>query len=103
MSVPNAPENLNGTIPPGYADSYPLALTWDDTNDGTADTNLYREVQYSGGHELDHLYATVPAGTYSYVDTVEPEHVYIYHATAVNSDGESDRTDEFRILPPTPP
>ncbi|AGB05273.1 parallel beta-helix repeat (two copies) [Aciduliprofundum sp. MAR08-339] len=90
IMVPLPPQNLQAKAGDGYVN-----LTWSAPadNGGSAITE-YRI--YRNGT----LIATVPASRLWYNDTnVTPGQTYIYYVTAVNSVGESDKSNEVQATP----
>ncbi len=94
-TVPSAPQNLQATAGDGY-----VKLTWSPPSDngGSSITNykIYRGTSSGGESYL----AQVGGSTTTYTDNSVTNGVtYYYYVTAVNSVGESDKSNEVSATP----
>ena len=87
---PSPPRNLTAIAGDGYVN-----LSWDPPEiNGTTEVLEYRI------YRNDILIAILPANVLWYNDTnVSNGNIYIYYVTAVNSVGESDRSNEVQAIP----
>ncbi len=90
LMVPLAPESLNASIGDCYVN-----LTWNKPQ-GNGSTPIIKYVVYRNGKPI----ATVPAYQLWYNDTNITNGIeYRYYVTAVNTIGESEGSEELKIIP----
>ena len=96
MDIPNAPENLQATVEYGYVN-----LIWQPpTDDGGSKIIAYKI--YRGTSSGNETYiGQVNGSTFNYTDkNIRSGATYYYYVTAVNSVGESNKSNEVSISIP---